>query len=90
MKQRANAVRGRLKVGDVVQITLSGEVVSKGDNKTLTLERVEAKVHAKEPPLHKLVRKIFQMENWCKESGIIVLKNVDAKFVSLGWALGTF
>ena len=62
MKRKANNVRGKIKVGDIVQIPLANVNVFKSDNKNLTLALVEFKLHSKEPPSQKLSHEIFQMD----------------------------
>ena len=48
MKRKANTVRGRTKVGDILKLPLSNADLSKGDNKILTLAAVGVKLHSKE------------------------------------------
>ena len=53
-----------MKVGDIIQITLSSVSLYKSVNETLTLAVIEEKWHAKEQPSHKLAHMLFQMENY--------------------------
>ena len=47
--KRVITIRGRTKMGEIVQIFLKGADSSKGNNKILALVLVEAKLHSKEP-----------------------------------------
>ena len=71
-----------------MQIPLEGADLSKGDNKTLPLVAVEIKMRAKDPPSCKLANRIFQMENYCKGSGIAILKSVSINIFNLDGFIG--
>ena len=61
MIRRAHMKGGSVNVGDVVQITISRVDLAKTDCKNLTLMVVEERTFRKNPPMHRLANKIFQM-----------------------------
>ena len=73
MKKRANLIRGKINVIDVIQIPLSNINIAKVDCKYLTLIVIEKKEFKKVQPMCRLANKVFQLDKLYRAGSLSIL-----------------